>query len=447
MVDTKISFKEINRLAVPAIFAGIVEPVISLTDIAVVGNIRSDAVEALAAVGIAGSFISAIVWIVAQVATAVSATVSQHLGAGKLNRIKTLIPQVFLISFLFGWLIVGLTVFFSEPIFRLYNAEGLILHYTQEYYRIRIFGYPLTLITFCIFGLLRGLQNTSWAMLCSVAGALVNIGLDFLLVYGVEGWIPALGVHGAAYASLSAQVVMFLMALYFFFKKTGIGFHVSLRINPNLKPVLWMTFNFLIRTIALNVAIFMANAYATGYGKNYIAVQSILMNIWLLFSFFIDGYSDAGNAIGGKLLGRRDFKKLRLLLVDLLKYGIGITLFLTGICLLFYEDIGRIFNKDEAVLILYASTFWVVLVMQPVNAVTYIYDGLFKGFGEAGYLRNTLLAATFLGFVPTLLLTDYLGLKLYGIWIAFGVWMIVRGGTLVYRFNKRYKYRISESIG
>ena len=253
----KVSFKEINKIAIPAIIAGIAEPLISLSDIAIIGNVQENAVEALAAAGIVGSFLSAIIWIVAQTKTAISAMVSQHLGSNRLHAVKTLVPQTIVFNLLLSFVIYITTAVFAELIFSAYNAEGLILDYTQSYYRIRALGYPLTLVTFAIFGVFRGLQNTLWAMKCSLVGGAVNIGLDFLLVYG--------------------KAVMLGMALYYFFVKTPFHLKLSFKINPNLKPLILMAANLFLRTLALNIAIYLANAYATDYGKNYIAAQSILM--------------------------------------------------------------------------------------------------------------------------------------------------------------------------
>ncbi|MGY5846052.1 MATE family efflux transporter [Salegentibacter sp. HM20] len=440
-MEASVSFKNINRIAIPAIIAGIAEPLISLTDIAVIGNVENNPVEALAAAGIVGSFLSAIIWIVAQTKTAISAIVSQHLGANRLHAVKTLIPQAIYFNFAFSLVIYFTTAFFAEAIFSAYNAEGLILSYSEEYYQIRALGYPLTLVTFAIFGVFRGLQNTLWAMKCSLAGAFVNVGLDFLLVYGIEGIIPAMHLKGAAYASLAAQATMLIMALWFFFKKTPFHLKLSLNINPRLKALLLMAANLFVRTAALNFAIYLANAYATDYGKNYIAAQSILMNIWLFFSFFIDGYANAGNAIGGKLLGARDYKSLWELSKRISKYSILIALILMFLCGIFYNHIGLIFNKEAAVLALFSSVFWIVLLMQPVNAIAFMFDGIFKGLGEAKYLRNLLLVATFLGFTPTLLISDYLGLQLYGIWIAFFVWMLIRSSALVIQFRRKYLHK------
>ena len=437
-MDNSVSFKNINKIAIPAIIAGIAEPLISLTDIAVIGNVNENSIEALAAAGLVGSFLSAIIWIVAQTKTAISAIVSQHLGANRLHAVKTLIPQAIFFNFLFSLVIYATTAYFAKAIFSAYNADGLILQYSEDYYQIRALGYPLTLVTFAIFGVFRGLQNTLWAMKCSLTGAAVNILLDYLLVYGVDGLIPPMHLKGAAYASLAAQGTMLVMAFWFFFKKTPFHLKLSFNINPRMRGLLIMAANLFIRTAALNFAIYLANAYATDYGKNYIAAQSILMNIWLFFSFFIDGYANAGNAIGGKLLGARDYKNLWELSKKISKYAVLIALILMAICALLYNQIGLLFNKEASVLALFSSVFWIVLLMQPVNAIAFMFDGIFKGLGEAKYLRNVLLVATFLGFTPALLISDYFGLELYGIWIAFFVWMLIRSSTLVIYFRRKY---------
>lgn len=438
MSSSAISFKNINKLAIPAIIAGIAEPLISLTDIAIIGNVGTNPIEALAAAGIVGSFLSAIIWIVAQTKTAISSIVSQHLGSNRIHAVKTLIPQAIFFNLLLSILIYVITAFFAKAIFSSYNAEGLILNYAEEYYQIRAIGYPLTLVTFAIFGVFRGLQNTLWAMKCSLTGALVNVVLDYLLVYGVEGFVPAMHLKGAAYASLAAQGVMLVMALWFYFKKTPFNLKLSFNINPRLKGLLLMAGNLFIRTAALNFAIYLANAYATDYGRNYIAAQSILMNIWLFFAFFIDGYANAGNAIGGRLLGAKDYVSLWELSKKISKYSVIIALILMGICAVFYNEIGLIFNKEASVLILFSSVFWLVLLMQPINAIAFMFDGIFKGLGEAKYLRNLLLVATFLVFTPILLIGDYFGLKLYAIWIAFFAWMLIRSSALVFKFRRKY---------
>ena len=89
----RITFKQINQLAIPAIFSGIAESLITLTDIAMIGHVPDNSVEALAAAGLVGSFLSGIIWIVAQTKTSISSLVSQNFGANKLNEVKYLVPQ------------------------------------------------------------------------------------------------------------------------------------------------------------------------------------------------------------------------------------------------------------------------------------------------------------------------------------------------------------------
>jgi MATE family multidrug resistance protein len=76
--------------------------------------------------------------------------------------------------------------------------------------------------------------------------------------------------------------------------------------------------------------------------------------------------------------------------------------------------------------------------MQPLCAMTFIFDGTFKGLGKMKYLRNVLIFATLIGFVPTLFLFDYLDFKLYAIWIAFTVWMFFRGIFLFFKFKRKF---------
>ena len=434
----KVSFKEINKLAIPAIIAGIAEPLISLTDIAVIGNVKEHSVEALAAAGLVGSFLSAIIWIVAQTKTAISAIVSRHYGSKKIDDVKTLVPQVIFFNFLLSIVIYISTAWFANEIFKAYNAEGLILNYAVEYYQIRALGYPLILVTFALFGVFRGVQNTLWAMKCSIVGAIINVVLDYALVYGIEGIIEPLHLKGAAIASVIAQFTMLTMALYFFFKKTPFGLNLKLEPNPNLKELIIMCLNLFIRTVSLHFAVYLCNAYATDYGKNYIAAFSIMMNLWLFFAFFIDGYANAANAISGKLLGAKDYKNLWLLSIDASKYAVVVSLIVMFVCGVFYNRIGLVFNKEQAVLMLFSSTFWIVLLMQPINAIAFVFDGIFKGLGDAKSLRNVLIIATFLGFWPALIICDYFNLKLYGIWIAFTVWMLIRSLALVIKFRKKY---------
>lgn len=439
----KVSFKEINKLAIPAVIAGIAEPLLSITDTAIVGNVALNPTEALAAVGIAGSFISALIWILAQTRSAISAIISQYLGAKKLDQIATLPAQIIFINICLSVAIYFGSIFFVDEIFKMYNATGIILNYSVDYYKIRAIGFPLTLFVFSAFGIFRGLQNTFWPMIISIVGATINVVLDYVLVFGITDVIEPMHIQGAAYASVIAQLVMAVLALILIIKKTPFKLKLVFPINKEIRRIVSLSLNLIVRALALNIALYLANSYATKYGNNYIAAQTIAFQIWLFFAFFIDGYASVGNIVSGKLLGEKNYFKLWRLSISLTKYSVFIAIILAIICGALYYPIGKIFTEDEAVLQSFYAIFWIVLIMQPLNALAFVYDGIFKGLAEAVTLRNTLIIATFIGFVPTLLIGDYLNLKLYGIWAAFTVWMFFRAGILVIKFRRKYLHKFA----
>lgn len=435
-MTTNISLRQINRLAIPALISGVSEPILSITDTAIVGNIDVNATESLAAVGIVGTFISMLVWVLGQTRSALSSIVSQYLGANKLDEIKSLPAQaIFLITSL-SIIIILTTYPFAENIFKLYNASDLILDYSADYYRIRVFGFPFTLFTIAVFGAFRGLQNTFYPMIIALVGSLSNIVLDVVLVYGVDGIIEPLNIKGAAYASVIAQLLMAICAAYYLLRKTEIPLRLSFPFNKEIKRFILMILNLFVRTVALNVTLYFGSAFATSYGKEYIAAYTIAINLWFLGAFIIDGYASAGNILSGKLLGGKEYKTLIQLSNKLIKYGIIIGIVMALLGGIIYFPLGRLFSKDPAVLKEFYSIFWLVLAMQPFCSLAFIFDGIFKGLGRMRHLRNVLLFSSFLVFIPILFVLDYFDYKLYAIFIGITFWIIARGVPLIVKFRQ-----------
>ena len=435
---TAVTFKNINNLAIPATISGIAEPVLSITDTAIVGNIPVDGLESLAAAGIVGSFLSMLIWVLGQTRSAISAIISQYLGAGLIQEVEDLPAQAIFLNILLSLAVLGSTIFIVDDIFRLFEASGKILDYCISYYSIRVWGFPLTLFTFAVFGIFRGLQNTFYPMIIAVVGAGLNIVLDFVLVYGIEGYVPAMYLEGAAWASLISQAVMAILVFFLLKSKTQISLRLRLPLNKELKRLVYMSLNLFVRTLALNVALIIAVREATSLGDRFIGAHTIAINLWLFAAFFIDGYAAAGNSMAGKLLGAKDYRGLWALAKKILAYGMVVSIVLMAAGFLFYRPLGQIFSNEAVVLTTFYSVFYLVIIGLPVNTIAFLFDGIFKGLGEMKYLRNVLLSATFLGFVPTLYIGKALGLGLYAIWIAFLVWMVIRGGALVWKFHRKF---------
>lgn len=437
-MKTDISFKHINKLAIPALIAGIAEPLLSITDTAIIGNMDKNATISLAAVGIVGAFISMLVWVFGQIRSAISSIISQYVGANKLDEINTLPAQAITIVVFGSLLVLAISYPFAAQIFKFYNASGAVLEACITYFKIRIFGFPFSLFVFAVFGIFRGLQNTFYPMIIAIIGALLNIVLDIAFVYGIEGFIPAMHIEGAAFASVIAQITMAIIALVLLMKKTSISLKISLPFHKEIPNLMGMIGNLFIRTIALNTALYFATAFATDYGKEYIAAYTIGLNLWLLGAFMIDGYSSAGNILAGRLLGAKDYKSLLLLSNKLTKYGLftGVIIALFGF--VFYSFIGQIFTKEPLVLEQFYHVFWIVILTQPISAITFIFDGMFKGMGEMKYLRNVLILSTGFVFIPTIFFFDWLDYKLVAIWIAFTLWILARGIPLIIKFRNKF---------
>lgn len=437
-MNTNVSNKQINQLAIPAIIAGVSEPILSLTDAAIVGHMPLNATVSLAAVGIVSSFLSMLIWVLGQSRSAISSIISQYLGANKLKEVKSLPAQAISIILILSVFICAATIPFSEAIFKFYNASGLLLDYSVDYYKIRIIGFPFTLYTFAVFGVFRGLQNTYHPMVIAIFGTATNIVLDLVLVYGITNIIEPMNLKGAALASVLSQALMAIMATSLVLKNTPITLKIKGPVNKELPKFLMMIGNLILRTLALNLALYFATSFATGYGTNYIAAYTITINLWFFAAFAVDGYASAGNILSGKLFGAKQFESLIELSQRLTKKALLVGLLMAGLGGLFYKTVGVMFTSDPKVLDDFYEVFWIVLAMQPLCAITFVFDGIFKGLGKMKALRNVLFAATFLVFIPALLLGHYLDFKLHGILWAFTLWIVARGVPLVVKFKKQF---------
>ena len=437
-MTNSVKISDIQKLAIPALISGIAEPILSITDTIIVGNMAENATISLGAVGIVGSFISMLIWVFGQTRSVIASIIAQALGQKKLEEVEDLPAQGILIIIFSSFLIILLTYFNSEGLFKFYNASGNLLKFCVEYFNIRVWGLPFTLLTIGIFGIFRGLQNTYYPMIIAIVGTILNIVLDIILVYGVEGFINPMFIQGAAYASLVAQVTMAFLAVILLYKKTNIKLAVKFPFNPKIKSFMQMFGNLVIRTASLNVTLYFCNAFATKYGDEFIAAYTIAINLWFLVAFIIDGYSSAGTILSGKLYGEKSYGTLMKFGNDLTKIGVKIGVIMCIIGFVFYYPLGRIFNNDPVVLEEFYNIFWIVLAMLPLCSIAFIFDGIYKGLGWMKDLRNVLLFSTFIIFVPFVILFDHYDLGLHGIFYAFTLWILSRSIPLIIKFRKTF---------
>ncbi|MDG1237495.1 MAG: MATE family efflux transporter [Flavobacteriales bacterium] len=433
-----LDIKEIRSLAIPAIIYNITEPLIGLADTAIIGQIDQEATIAQGAVGLAAGLIATLIWGFAQMRTSLSAIVSRQYGSNQINRIKSLIPQTIILTFLTGVLISFVFGVYFKDIskFLFGNMEAATFQYSKQYFTIRCYGLPLGLAVALFFGIYRGLQNTYWAMYVSIVGGVSNILLDYILVLGIDDVIDPMGVKGAAWASVISQIIMTSICILIYLQKTPFNFLLNKKLNPYFKEMLFIFINMFIRTMVLNFVFIISNRFANSYGNNSLAAYTIGYNIWIFSAFFIDGYSNAGNALAGKYIGEKNNEKLKSLGSKLIKINIKISFLLMIFYTLLYPFIGEFFNSNKLVIKSFESFFWIVIIAQPLNSIAFTFDGIFKGLGKAVDLRNTLIIGTFLFYIPSVYILDFIYPNLISIWVALSVWMLYRGLSLFLKFKK-----------
>jgi putative MATE family efflux protein len=446
-IQKQPTYRSIWKLALPAMLGGIVEPILSLTDLAVVGNIgnagfasSNENLSAVAAVGIAGSLISALVWIFAQMKSAISAVVSQAYGSFRMRIMASLIPQMIYFNAIVGVMVMLGTFYTSAWVFEnLLSASGAILEDATAYFNIRVLGFPLTLITFSIFGVFRGVQNTWWAMVISIVGGSVNILLDFIFVLGWWNLTEPMGVEGAAWASFIAQIIMFALTIYFLLYRSKIRLIHTLRMSPEFLGLLLIAGNLVLRTIVLNIALMLTHKYANIYGTVQAATHAVMLNLWLFSAFFLDAFATSANAMGGKFLGAKNKAAMQRNLNRHLGLSLVVSIVLAGLLLIFHSQVMGLLIDNVDVWEMYPLILPLFALCLPINALAFTLDGVFKGMGKAKFLRNILFISTLFGFLPVLLVGDQFFPGLQIIWYAIIMWMLLRSFIPYFYFKEWIK--------
>ncbi len=437
-MSDKIPLKQINRLAIPAILSGIVEPLIGIVDTAFVGKSPSYPVESLAAIGLATTFYFFVFWVFVQLETALSSIVAKYLGKNKITEITPLITQAIILNIAIGVTLFLITNAFIETIMSWYNAEGEVLELAIRYYNIRSIGFPIALTTYTLWGVFRGLQNTWWAMVIGFVGGGLNILLDYFFIFGIHDWINPMGVEGAALGSVLAQLVMLLISFLLFQTKTPFKITFQKTIHPELKNLLTISGAYIIRTISLNLVLFKANAMATKFGEIQIAAHTIAMQIWLSSSFILDGYANAGLALSGKLLAEKRIPALKNLIKTLLIIGVMVAVIISFFLVVNYSSIGMKFTNKTEVLSLFNTVLVYIIISQPINAIAFTWDGILKGIAEAKFIRNLMIWAFIVFYIVLTFMEQRYQLGLSAIWIALIGWMIFRAALPFYHLKNKY---------
>lgn len=410
--------RTIAALAVPALGALAADPLYSLVDTALVGNLGS---TELGAVAVGSAAFTASFWLFSFLAYGVTPKVARALRRGDRTEATDIGVQALLIAILIGAVLSAIGLVLAGPIVRLLGATGEVEALAIPYLRIRVCAAAFVLVAQVGHGWMRGAQNTRTPMLIAVSGAAANAVLDYVLIYPV-----GLGVAGAAWATLISQgavAVAFLVTL------TGRFDAFRWRLKAAVvTSLLKVGGHLIVRTGSLLAALTLATSLAARMGTTELASWQIGMQIFLLLSLTMDAIAIAAQALVAKHLGGDDRAGARRIGARLMEMGAGVGLILGAVLFALSGPIASIFTSDPAVREEAKDLIVWLAVIQPIAAVAFTLDGILIGALETRFLAHAMVAASAV-FAAVAAAAFANGWGTAGLAAGAGAWLVVRAVT------------------
>jgi len=424
--------KQILTLAIPNILTNLSVPLLSSVDTAVVGHL--DQVYYLGAIAIGSMIFNFIYWAFGFLRMGTTGLTSQAFGKQDESEIALNLFRPLLVALVAAIILISLQYVIAEISFIIIDASAEVEKYAMEYFYIRIFAAPATLAIYVFHGWFLGMQNAKFPMILLITVNVLNLFFNLLFIYQFN-----MTSDGVALGTVLAQYSGLIIAIGIFAKKYKnylkyFSFTQILNLSK-LKTFYKVNSNIFIRTLALLFVLSFFTAESAKFGDNILAANTILLQMWIIISYAVDGFAFAAESLVGKFIGAKDFDKLKLLIKYLFVWGLGIGLIFTIIYSIIGEVIITLFT-DNMIVIELALTFaaWTI-ISQLINSVSFIWDGIYIGATKTKAMRNSMLFSAFVVFLPIYYLTkDYLGN--HSLWLALTLFMVVRALSLTLSSRK-----------
>lgn len=420
--------RDILALALPALGALAADPLVSLVDTAFVGRLGP---VPLAALGINTAIFSFAFIIFNFLAFGTTPMVARAVGRGDLPAAGRVVMQAFTLAVLVGALALALLQLFAVPLLRLMGADEALLGPALVYLRVRALAGPALLLITAGNGAFRGYQDTRTPLLLTLGLNLVNLVLDPLLIFGF-GW----GLAGAAWATVVAQWAGALGFLWVLLgrRRQALGIRIALPRLADLRPFLRVGWELLVRTVALIGTLTLATAVAARVGVLEVAAHQVAAQLWLFLALVVDALAVAAQALVARYRGEGSPERARGAANRLLVWGLGVGVLLGAAFILLAPVLPRLFTDDPAVIRAVLALFPFVALMQPLNALVFVWDGVFMGLEDFRYLALAMVLSATCGALVLLLVLP-LGWGLAGVWWGIVTLMGVRLLTLGWRYT------------
>ncbi len=425
----------------PALGALAADPLVSMVDTAFVGRLG---VTPLGALGVNASIFSMAFVVFNFLAYGTTPMVARAVGRGDRHRAGRLAVEALSLAAIAGAVALALIQLLAGPILTVMGASGELRDPALTYLRIRALAGPAVLLITAGHGIFRGWHDTRTPLVVTLGLNVVNLVLDPVLIFAL-GW----GLAGAAAATAVAQwtgAVWFLW-LILVRRRAELGVSRGLPRLRDLLPFLRVGGALVTRTFALIGTMTVATAVATRVGTLAVAAHQVASQLWLLLALVVDALAVAAQAMVARYRGADEDRDrgdpavtatpttptAREAADRLLGWGLGVGLALAALFLALRPWLPRLFTDEPAAIARIDAILPFVILMQPLNALVFVWDGIFIGAEDFRFLAMQMLIAA-AGAATVLLLVVPMGWGLAGVWWGIVTLMAGRAATLGARY-------------
>lgn len=414
--------REILRISLPAIVSNITVPLLGLCDTTISGHLGA---AELGAMVVGTSMLNMVFWLFGFLRMGTTGLTAQAFGSGNQTAVREVFTRAMLIALGAGILILLVCKPLSLLLVKLLASGGATAELASNYYLICIFGAPALLMTNTINGFLLGLQNSFWPMVISITINVLNIALSLTFVYGLH-----LGFVGIAFGTLTANWLGFLVAMLIVrqFRKGErlfVGLRGALK-GGGLGKFFRVNTDIFFRSACVMAVSLTVTAVGSRLGDNILAANGVMMQFFIFFSYFMDGFAFSGEALCGRFAGAKDGVMLRKTVRYLLVWSAAMAAAFTLIYVFFGNEITELITDIPAVIATVGQYRIWVLLIPAVTVAAFIFDGFYIGLTATRRMLVVTFAAAIVFFL-TLLIAPFDNNTL---WLAFLLYLFTRGASL-----------------
>ncbi|MCF2582539.1 MATE family efflux transporter [Bacteroides caecigallinarum] len=423
--------KEILQIAIPSIISNITVPLLGLVDVTITGHLGN--VAYIGAIAVGGMLFNMIYWIFGFLRMGTGGMTSQAYGSRNDNECRNILLRSLGISILLATILIMLQTLIVSIAFLFIDTSPEVKKYASEYFHICIWGAPAVLGLYSFTGWFLGMQNSRYPMYIAITQNVINIAASLFFVKEM-----GMKIEGVAYGTLIAQYAGLMMAIILGLKYTKrYTWNISAAHIFNRKSMsvfFKVNRDIFFRTLCIvAVTVFFTSSGAT-YGDTTLAVNTLLMQMFTIFSYIMDGFAYAGEALVGKHVGSRDNRLLRLTVRHLIYWGTGVALFFTLLYIIGGKDFLQLLTDDMNVINNSSQYYYWVLAIPFAGFMAFILDGICIGATATGIMLRSIFVAS-IAFFSTYYISDST-MGNHSLWMAFIVYLFVRGSVqaiLTYR--------------